>query len=432
MLDRMAKRSVSVSGVVCALAAFCFVAGASAAAQEIALAPEQITFGKQHHFFGYIGQSKTIPWNEGDRYIVSMRASFNDRMPKPGEAADVVLIDTWNGNRVEKVDETRAWNPQQGTMFYWNPLAPRTQFYFNTRDTKTNKVFAAVYDIEKHKRVKEYRFEDTPFGNSGVAPDGHAFLGINYGRMDRLRRVTGYPGAFDWTGAVKAPKDDGIFIVEVATGKKRLLVSFAQMAGAVRPIAPDVDDAGLFINHTLWNRDSDLIYFFCRGGWGDSGDKGKRINVPCTIRPDGTGLAAHATFMGGHPEWAEGPIIIGRRDDRQALYNVLEQRVVGQLGAPGVFPKPEGDISFSPDGKWFVNGYGTKDGDNRYVVYRMADRAHVRSRGFSRGDFTGGDLRIDPAPRWNRASDAILIPSWTEEGTRQLFIIRVRETPNKK
>ena len=401
----------------------------TAMAGEITLSAEQITFGSQHHFFGYIGQSKTIPWNEGDRYIVSMRAGFHDRMPEPGEHADVVLVDTQNNNRVEKVDETRAWNPQQGTMFYWNPLAPRTQFYFNDRDPETHKVFAVVYDIEKRKRVKEYRFEDTPFGNSGVAPDGHAFLGINYGRMDRLRKVTGYSGAYDWTGEVQAPKNDGIFITDVSTGKKKLLVSFAQMAEAIRPIAPDVDKAGLFINHTLWNRDSNLIYFFCRGGWGEPDYKSKRVNVPCTIRPDGTGLTAHATFMGGHPEWGDGPIIIGRREDRQALYNVLEQKIVGQLGEPGVFPKPEGDISFSPDSKWFVNGYGTKDGDNRYVVYRMADRAHVQSRGFSRGGHTSGDVRIDPAPRWNRASNAILIPSWTDEDTRQLFIIRVSESP---
>ena len=29
---------------------------------------------------------------------------------------------------VRKLDECRAWNPQQGTMFYWNPARPHTQF----------------------------------------------------------------------------------------------------------------------------------------------------------------------------------------------------------------------------------------------------------------------------------------------------------------
>ena len=51
-----------------------------------------------------------------------------------------------------------------------------------------------MYDIARGKRIKEYRYDDTPFGNSGVAQNGGYFLGINYGRLARLRPVTGYPG----------------------------------------------------------------------------------------------------------------------------------------------------------------------------------------------------------------------------------------------
>ena len=95
-----------------------------------------------HHFFGYIGQSRTIPWNEGNRYVIAMRMAFQERMPAPGDAAEVVLIDTTRGGQVERVDETRGWNPQQGTMFYWNPAAPATQLFFNDRDPKTQKIFS--------------------------------------------------------------------------------------------------------------------------------------------------------------------------------------------------------------------------------------------------------------------------------------------------
>lgn len=428
------KRRLHLSCVFTPLSVLvlCLLGCAICVAQDspgFTITAEQITFGAKHHFFGYIGQAKTIAWNEGDRYIVAMRIGFHDRMPEPEDVAEVVLIDTQNGNRIEKVDETRAWNPQQGTMFYWNPLAPRTQFYFNDRDPETNKVFAVLYDIEQRKRVKEYRFDDTPFGNSGVAQDGHAFLGLNYGRMDRLRKVTGYSGAYDWTGETLAPENDGIFIVDTASGEKRLLVSFAQLRDAVRHIAPLAENTGLFINHTLWSRDSSLIYFYCRGDF-DSGEK--RVNVPCTIRPDGTGLTAHATFMGGHPEWGEGPIILGAYEGRQAMYNVLEQRVVGYIGEPGVIPKPEGDISLSPDGQWFANGYKADEGDNRYIVYRMRDGAHVHWAGLSRGGLDSGDIRIDPAPSWNRASNALLATGWTKEETRQIFVLRIQETGKKE
>lgn len=119
-----------------------------------------------------------------------------------------------------------GWNTQQGTMFYWNPENPENQFFFNDRDKKTGKVFTVLYDIQKGKRVREYRFEVSPVANSGVCPVGKSFLAINYARMARLRPVTGYEGATDWTEGVTAPEDDGIFKIDIENGSKKLLVSF--------------------------------------------------------------------------------------------------------------------------------------------------------------------------------------------------------------
>src|SRR5690349_15916333 len=90
---------------------------------------EQLTFGPNHHFFGYIGHAGTIPWNRSGRYIVALRTAFQDHMPRPDEAAGVVLIDTQRGNAVRVVDRTRAWNFQQGTMLYWDPREPETRFF---------------------------------------------------------------------------------------------------------------------------------------------------------------------------------------------------------------------------------------------------------------------------------------------------------------
>ena len=201
----------------------------------------QLTRGPMHHFFGYIGHARNIPWNGDGRYILALRTAFQDRMPKPGEPADVVVIDTRQGNRIEPIEHSRGWNPQQGTMFYWNPHAPATQFFFNDRDPLTQKVFTVLYDVAARKRVREYRFDDTPVANSGVAQQGGRFLALNYGRLARLRPVTGYPGAHDFTGDTLHPPDDGIHVVDVAGGTRRLLVSYAQLADLIRPVRPDVD-----------------------------------------------------------------------------------------------------------------------------------------------------------------------------------------------
>ena len=385
---------------------------------------EQLTSGTKHHFFGYIGQCQTIPWNASGRYVLGLEIDRIDRLPTPDEAATVFVIDTQRDNKILRLDKTHAWNPQQGTMFYWHPLKAETQFFFNDRDVKTGKVFVVLYDLEKKKRVREYKYDDSPIGNGGVAADGSVFLGLNYGRLARLRLVTGYPEALDWSKDEPAPRNDGMFIVDIKTGQRRLLVSYRQLNEALKQRNPKTQHSGLFINHTLLNRKSDRVYFFVRGGW--SGKKGDKINMPCSIHTDGSGLTLHDKHIGGHPEWAEDNLLIGRQGDNQIFYDVDKKKVVGQLGTPKMFPKPEGDISLSPSGQWFVNGY-KKDKKNYYAVYRRTDGAFARSEGVDKGSYSG-DIRIDPAPRWNRTNDAILVPGIARNKTRQMFVIRVTTT----
>ena len=399
--------------------------------ESLLLHSEQITYGPKNHFFGYIGHVQNIPWNGDGRYILAMRTSFQDHLPDATEPADIILIDTKKQYEVAKIAETRAWNPQQGTMFYWNPEASSTQFFFNDRDPKSGRVFCVLFDLSKpegERRIREFRFENTPFGNSGVAQQGGAFLGVNYGRLDWLRRVTGYKGAYDWSRGVRHPDYDGIFRVDTSTGDSRLLVSFKTLADVLRPEIPTVEHTALFINHTLWNREGDRIFFFVRGNFGS---RDIRINASFVMDADGGNLTRMKQHIGGHPEWDYGHRMIGREKDRQILFDTDRQQVVGQLATPDVIPDPEGDISLSPDGEWFVNGYKDRAAAaNFYVVYRRSDGASVRSSGYSIGSWLSGDLRQDPSPCWNRDSDQLLVPGLASDGkSRQLFILTVETGP---
>ncbi|MCU0789350.1 MAG: hypothetical protein MUC91_14445, partial [Verrucomicrobia bacterium] len=77
--------------LVLALATNALFGSMSLATAEITVSIRQLTRGPEHHFFGYIGHVQNIPWSGDGRYIVALRTKFQDRMPQPGEAADVVL-----------------------------------------------------------------------------------------------------------------------------------------------------------------------------------------------------------------------------------------------------------------------------------------------------------------------------------------------------
>jgi len=118
----LVRQSISVWIIILALN----LTSAQSPTNDFKLEIEQLTYGEKHHFFGYIGQCRTIPWNENGRYILGMEIDRIDRMPKPEEAAVIFIIDTKNDNEIIYLDKTNAWNPQQGTMFFWNPNAAKT------------------------------------------------------------------------------------------------------------------------------------------------------------------------------------------------------------------------------------------------------------------------------------------------------------------
>jgi hypothetical protein len=404
------------------VALLCVVSSSVGSSQQPQITYEvrQLTFGPAHHFYGYIGHVGNSPYSADGRYLIALRTTFQDRMPGAQDAADIVLLDAQQKYAETKLEETRGWNPQQGAMMYWNPEQPSRQFFFNDRDPKTGKVLTALYDIVDRKRVREFRFDATPAANGGVKQDGGMFAAINYARMARLRPVTGYPETWDWTVGVNHPQDDGLFVVDVKSGAWKLIVSFRQMRDALIKKYPQLDERALFLNHTLWNREGDRIFFFVRADFNGPG----RVNIPMTVKPDGSELVEQRIFIGGHPEWDFKSRMIGRVDDKLVLYDTLKQELVGTFGGPEVFRDPEGDTALSRDGRWIVNGAPT-GATMHYTIMRVADRAFIKTEEFSRAGYTGGDLRIDPAPCWNRAGDRFAFPALAKDGTRQMFEVRI-------
>lgn len=395
--------------------AWCLAKGQS---DSLYIEIEQITHGPKHHLFGYIGHGNTIPWNESGRYIVALEIDFFERMPEKGEAAKIILIDTKKDYKVSILDQTYAWNLQQGTMLYWNPEAAETQFLFNDIDLETGTVFTVLYDIEKGERIREYRFGNESIANGGVSPNGGYFVGINYGKLTRSRKVISYAGAKDFTeNGTANPANDGLFKIDIKTGKRELILSYKDLAeflGLKDPTYP------IYIHHTTLNRDGSRIFFVARG-------KGKKFfpNAGCVINADGSGLRRQ--IFDGHPEWAVGNLLALPGGESFELHDVDAQKIVGQIGEKGVFVNTWEDNALSPDANWIVGAHNPTKSECVYTFYYLASKQFIRTPSiYTWRD--GKNMRIDPAPRWNRTSNAILVPGLTKDRSRQLFVIRLRSS----
>lgn len=163
---------------------------------------------------------------------------------------------------------------------------------------------------------------------------------------------------------------------------------------------------------------------FAGANWSVNGRK--RVNSPFSVRADGSVITLHEKHIGGHPEWAESSLLIGRFGRRQVVFDFCTQRIVDKLGDETVFPNSEGDIVLSLDGKLFVNGF--KRSDKKSLCGLSGDDGvNVRSEGVNKRNFAA-DIRIDSAPRCDREGDQILFPGIIDDGKRQLVVLHLIET----
>jgi len=389
------------------------VAAEEAAKPKVAI--RQLTSGPKHHFFGYYG---ICPWNKSGNYLVCLESDFQDHLPKPDEAASVVLVDAKTG-AVNKVGETRAWNFQQGAMLYWNPLKPDDEILFN--DRKDDAIVSVALDV--HTGQKRY----LPRGISDVAHNGRHALCLDYGRLYRTRPVVGYVGVKDPNADNPHPDNDGVFLMDLATGESKLVLSIGEVYRRLVGAHPELKDRDMFFNHTVFNKDDSRFFVLARC-W-EPKPKPYLESAMFTCNTDGSDLREVVPFGKGisHFDWKNTKEILatfdldGKGYKQHVLFTdgLKDYKAIGKGFLTG-----DGHPAFSPDGQWIVNDRNdSKTGAKSLQLYHPAGGTGMALGSFPMKDYLSGDLRCDLHPRWNRAGDAICVDALeTTHWTRQLHV----------
>ena len=166
------------------------------------------------YFFGYYDLH---PTQEGGKKHLSHRTSFMDRLP---EADDVCELGYIEDGKFTKFAETTAWNFQQGAMLTYHPTKKNTVFYNTIKD---GNFVTAIHNYDSG----EIKYAAMP--SATYSSDGKYSLSVNFGRIFNFRKGYGYAGAVDKYADVCVPEDDGVFYVDLETGKARLLISYRDL-----------------------------------------------------------------------------------------------------------------------------------------------------------------------------------------------------------
>lgn len=243
----------------------------------------RLTNDPKHHVFGF--HDLIITNKKCDKYL-SLEIDVMNRPQLPGEKIGVGYVQ--DGEYV-RVGETEAMNYPQGSRQQW--IADTDCFVVNNR---VGDVWGCdLYDTTDNHLID--RFESTAHM---VSKDGTKAYGLDYARLHRLG-VYGYIGLQDKYADDPAPAKSGIWVLDLKTKEKRLLVSVREVAEQGKcQILPN---AHHYITHLCLNPSSTRIAFLHRYPLPDGGGMSRLM----TIGVDGSNLRCIAQGFLSHYHWKD-------------------------------------------------------------------------------------------------------------------------------
>lgn len=366
------------------------------------------------YFFGYYD----LPAMRGALHLAH-KAPFADRLQKKGDRALVGVIDTDSG-KFEELDETEAWNFQQGAMLQWNPAESDEIIYNCVADGEYR---AAVMNIKTGKK----RFLDMPVAN--VSPKGDYALSVNFSRIYDFRPGYGYAAFADRFYYKNHPEDDGIFLTDIKTGKSKMIISLDRLwdfAGSHF----NGNDQKITINHITFNTDGSrflcLVRNFVKPGE-------QLITATVTANADGSDMFLLSDFaIQSHYNWRDRENVIFYASGKElscsrgwANNYILRDKSHSGEPVADYFFVGDNHMSYSPDRALLLAD--TYPDGNRMQALRIYD--FEKDMLINIGKFYSLprsviDIRCDLHPRWDNEGKRISFDS-THEGIRGIYMMDI-------
>ena len=365
------------------------------------------------YFFGYYDKS---PWDATMRYMICMRAKDTWSAPDPLGTADILLIDTKEGNKVKQIATTHTWNVQQGCMAQW--LGPDFKSRILYNDMRDGKFCSVVFNVE----IKEERVLPIPCYT--VSSDGKTALSLDFSRLHSLRLGYGYAELPEVTKGVALPNTTAVWRMDIETGEVTELLKYTDFVNFLPRLEMQEEGSVHKVNHLMFSPNGKRFMVLYR--WFCGQRKYTRL-VTCNV--DGSNMYVLSDDdMVSHCYWKNDNEIIAfeRKKEFGPGYYLMKdktqewQHLWGQLSN-------DGHPSYCPT-------------DNNLVVIdsypnraRVADLKLLRDTDPEGKDMKviakvfapfkyDNDTRCDLHPRWRQDGKAICFDS-VFEGHRGLYIV---------
>ncbi|MEW4564847.1 twin-arginine translocation signal domain-containing protein [Bremerella sp. JC770] len=413
--QQLSRRDLLKTGLAASAAIACSPLGSALGATsfESDLPVKVVTEGPQHHWFGYYDKLQFDPTG---RYLLSMQVDFEHRKPKADDEIRLGVIDLQNENKWTQLGTTTAWGWQQGCMFQWVPGNSK-KVIWNTRGQ--DRYGSRVLDIETGTTLEA----DQPV--YALSPDGKSAVTADFRRINDVRPGYGYVGLPDPHADDNAPKDSGIFHVDLVTGKSKLILSLAEIIqhGEVPWDGPDVKH---YVNHLLVNPDGTRFEFLHRSRL----TTGKWKTRMLTANLDGSDVRVlDANGMTSHFIWRDPQHLLAWSDQPshgKAFY-IFSDEEKPKIEAVGTdVMTRDGHCTYLPNRDWIVNDtYPDAQRFQTVYLYHVPTGKRVDVAKFHSPKTYSGEWRCDTHPRHSPDGRLLVVDAPFEDQGRQLHVVDI-------
>ena len=384
---------------------------------------KKLTPDDGHYFFGYYDRN---PWNRDVTRHLVMKIPQITRLPERGERAEIGLLDL-NGN-YEPLTTTRAWCHQQGCMELFLKHRPDC-FIYNDYEESENRLVARIFQLGKGVVG---RYELPVYA---MSPDGKWAVSLNFSRIPR-RGYSYADAVLSEDPHPAAPDSDGIWLMNLESGKTELIVSYRKMM-ELHPYAYSLPGQHIWLNHAIFNCDSTRLLWLFRQ-CADSCERG-RIRWKTFLYTSSL-EGSDAECVLSECQWQQ--FISHQIWGRTPREILVDADWTGEGHGAVVFDesrrpfisrelsKSHGRMAhmvFSPDGKSILADSYPDDDSCQKLILINAETGNFELLGTFHHEPTPiVDTRCDIHPRWSPDGRFVTVDS-THDGKRGLYLLELNK-----
>lgn len=363
------------------------------------LSRDSYIFSDANHqvFFGYYD---ITPFSPDESKLLAMHAPLENVTPAPNSQVKVGYYDlNQQAPEFQAVDISSTWCWQMGCRLQWYPAAGENAILYNR--LVNGKYGSVIQDISTKNILKAYSYP-----MYAVSPDGRWGLSINFSRLQKLRPGYGYATLPDKTQSDLAPIRDGIWRIEMETGRAKFLLSLRR----VKDIKPhkSMEAAEHYFNHLLFNPSSTRFLFMHL--WVKDG---KRYSRLLTADCDGSNIhVVNNEGVSSHYTWKNDDFILVYSFHKENGFNYYlyqdkssERMIVGKD-----ILKEDGHPTFIPSSNDLITDtYPNINRIQSLIYYHFKSNNYSVIHSSYVPDSFKGEIRCDFHPRLSNSGSFVCI-----------------------